>query len=322
MRIKNLLITIIMISLAAYGGMKFYVWKKASSEIDQVFTAFGYGMTAAFGLNVIADYQYLSVSLFGDVGVKGISIKIPEFNQEITVSEIKLFERDFDIKKGNLPPRVHILITGLKMDISLYDKIGESLAKIERQHNVKEDPNTLIHRLGYQEIIRRSNDLRRLGYRNIDMDLELDMSMDIKTQDASLFMRLDFKKLGEYNIQVKLAGMSDNVNSAVLGVRIKEAKIEFVDKSYINRLIKLYANENKMSLPTYRKKLIATIKQDFAQKEIKLSDDTIKNILAFVNKPDKIVFTIYPYRPVAIESMKHYKVGDIPRLLNLQAHLK
>ncbi len=324
MRIKNIIIAIIMLSLAGYGGLKLYMWKKVKNEVEQIFNAFGSGMTAAFGLKVVADYKQISTSVFGPVGIKGISIKIPEFGEEITVSEIRLLERDlnFDIEKGNLPLRMHVLISGLKMDISLYDKLGENTGKIQRQHNLKEDPTALVSRLGYREIVRRSSDLRSLGYRDIDMDLEFDMTINAESNEASIYFRQDTKNLGNYKIRLKVVGVSDKLNSIVLGVRIKEAKLEFVDDSYMNRFIKMYADENNMSLSTYRKRLINNIKQDIAQKEINLSDDTINNILAFVNKPDKIVFTIHPSRPVAVESLKHYKAGDVPGLLNLQAHLK
>jgi len=153
------------------------------------------------------------------------------------------------------------------------------------------------------------------------MDLELKADFSVKSQHVSLYLRQKMKNYGQTEIQLDLTGMSDNIEDVVLGLRINEARFEYIDDSFINRLIKTYADDMKISLSAYRKKLPAIIKQDFANKKLKLSDRSIKNILAFIAKPKKIILTIDPSRPIAIENIKHYKVGDIPALLNIQVHL-
>jgi len=324
MRIKNIIITVIMLSLASYGGLKLYMWKKAKHDVDWIFNGINGGMTSAFDSRVIATYKQISTSVFGSVGIKGINIKFPELNEDVTISEIKLLESDvaLELEKGNLPSRIHFVINGLDMKVTLFDKLDRKLEKLKIQRNIKEDPSALVNRLGYRNIARRSNDYSRLGYSQLDMDIEVDMNLDLKTKEASLFLRQDIKDLGKYTMMLKVVDMSNNIDKAALGFRIKEAKMEFIDESYIERIIKSYAKDDKMTLSAFRKKLIGDIKQDFADKEMKLSDSSIKNILNFVKKPEKIVLTMYPYRPVGIESLKHYKVGDIPTLLNFQVHLE
>ena len=313
-----------MLSLASYGGLKLYMWNKAKHEVDQVFNEINHAMSAAYDLNVVAAYKQISTSVFGPIGIKGVSLRIPEFNEEVTVAELKLLEHDLDIdsKKGNLPLRIHLLIDGLRINVSLLEKMGKQFNKLKLQHDIKDDPTALVNRLGYQEIVRRSNDLLALGYSQLDMDLEYNMTINLNSKEASLFFRQNTKSLGNFKIKLNIVEMSDNINSAVLGARIKEARFEYVDKSYMDRFIKSYADDVNMTLPAFREKLVRDIKEDFADKNIKLGDRSVKNIQTFVKKPEKIVFTIYPYRPIGIESLKHYKVGDIPSLLNLQAHLE
>jgi len=36
--------------------------------------------------------------------------------------------------------------------------------------------------------------------------------------------------------------------------------------------------------------------------------------------PNKLVVTMYPFQPVGVESIKDYKPGDVPMLLNLQVY--
>ena len=76
-----------------------------------------------------------------------------------------------------------------------------------------------------------------------------------------------------------------------------------------------------MELEPYRKLVAAKFEQDVAAKKIKLSADSVKSIKRFIENPKSIIVTAYPYRPVGIESIKHYKPGDVPMLLNLQARL-
>jgi len=324
MRIKNIIITVIMLGIAGYGGLKLYMWNKARHNVDLVFNGISSGLTSTSGLKVVADYKSISTSLFGPIGIKGISIKIPELGEEVSIAEIKLLERvlDFDVKKGRLPLKMHVVVNGFHMNVSLYEKIFKNIEKTQGKHKIKKDPSALVNRLGYNEIVRRSNNLRRLGYRKIDMDLEFNINIDAKSQEAVIYFRQNMKNYGDFQMTLNVVGMSGKLDNVALGLQIKEARLEFADKSFTNRLIKIYADEKRMALPVYRKKLIGVIKKDFTDMKLKLSDNSVSNILAFVNKPEKIIFTIYPFRPVAVESIKHYKVGDIPALLNIQAYLK
>ena len=113
-----------------------------------------------------------------------------------------------------------------------------------------------------------------------------------------------------------------NINSAVLGVKIKEAKIEYLDESYVNRLFKMFATNKQEDVDAFRKSLVASLAGDFTSKQIKLGEDSVKNLKDFLQDPRRLIITMYPYEPVGIESIKLYKPGDVPMLLNLQIYTK
>ena len=325
MRIKNILISIVMVGLASYGGLKLYMWDKAKKDIDKVFAGITYGMKAGFALDVQANYERISTSIYGPVGIRGVKIRIPSIEEELTVDEFKLLERDFDVdlQKGNIPLRLHFQITGLKMTTSFMEKLDSSIRKIQKKNNIPAyDPQSVFVRLGYHELISRSGNLWDLGYDQVSMDLEFDMIIDPVTKEATFKYHQKIQDLGELSARVKVADMSGSLQNAVLGMRIKDATITFTDDTYIERFLQLYASEQNMDLEEYRKQLPTIIQEDFSAKKLKLSEESVKNILAFIQNPEKVIFTIYPYRPVGIESIKHYKPGDVPMLLNLQAHLE
>jgi hypothetical protein len=59
-----------------------------------------------------------------------------------------------------------------------------------------------------------------------------------------------------------------------------------------------------------------------SSKQIKLGKDSVNNLKAFLQDPKRLIVTMYPYEPVGIESIKLYKPGDVPMLLNLQIYTK
>lgn len=321
MRVKNVLISIIMLGLVAYGGLKLYMYYQAKKDIDALF--------APVKTVMRVEYDQISSSVFGPVGIKGLRFGIPQIGEEITIGEFILLSRD-NIGKmtdGTLPSRLHFKIEELRFNLSLFEKIDREtrLAAQRRGGPLPRKQDTtpeFLKRLGYQDLFHKSNDWHALGYQQMNMDIEFDLQFNPDTREARLMMREVVDDMGDLMIDFKLTDLSSDMASAVLGVKIKEMKLVYDDDTYVTRLQKLYAEQDKMELGAYRKKVAADFEQDIATKKIKLSADSVKNIKQFIENPQRLIVTSYPYRPVGIESIKHYKPSDVPMLLNLQAHLQ
>jgi len=320
MRIKNLIITILMLSLVAYGGLKFYMYYKAKQDVDALFAP----------ARMVMDIRYgqISTSVFGPIGIKGLEFSIPQLGEKITVGEFKLVNYD-NIGKmmdGTLPSRFHFTVTDLHFKLALLDKI-EKEARLAAQRQGRtlsknDDTPALVKRLGYQAVYEKSNDLRALGYDQLTLDLDFDMHFNPTAGEAKFIVREAVDEMADVQIELLLAGLASDINSAVLGFKIKDMKITYLDDSYVDRLLKVFAEQENMELDAYRRKVVADLDKDIVGKKIKLSADSVKNIQSFILNPKKLIITAYPYKPVGIESIKHYKPGDIPMLLNLQAHLQ
>ncbi len=323
MRVKNLLISVVMIGLVGYGGLKFYMYYKAKGLITDVLACAGMPQGATNSL--LFDYKMLSVSVFGQVGIKDLSFHNPVLDEDISIDEIRLEKLDYEgeLKSCPVPERLFIVIDGLRMNVSLLEKMERMEKQVRQKHNIKtQDKPQIIRRLGYQSVFDRLDDYRDLGYDQLVMDLEFDVKLDSAKKEATIRFKQSIEDMGDTEMEFVFAGMAKTISTAILGVQVKEAKIVFRDDSYMDRLIKLYAEENNTSIDEYRKQLIVRIDKDIASKDIKLSKESIENIKSFIQKPDRIILTAYPFRPVGIESIKHYKPGDVPMLLNLQAHLE
>ncbi len=320
MQIKNILISIIVFGLAAYGGVKGYMYYAAKKDIDQIFTAMEYFS----GGELRIDYEHIASSIYGPVGIRGLRLRLPRYEEEITIKEFSLYERDLkgDLSKGDLPGRFHFKIDQMTMNTSLITRLQQQAEKIRQTNNIKQDDGMrVLKRLGYAGIYETSNDLVALGYDRLTMTFEMDVQIDVKQRQVVVHYNTVVEDMGTFNLSVHMDGVTNNINDAVLGVKLKEVRFEYIDDSYMDRLMKVYADQRNMELEPFREQLVTAFKTDIEQKQIKLSEDSIKNVQDFLKKPNRLILTMYPFKPVGIESIKHYKPGDVPMLLNLQAHL-
>jgi hypothetical protein len=323
MRLKNVLITFIVVGLAGYGALKLYVFYKAKDNFQQMLYCAGMPrMPADAPKSNIFDYDHISASIFGPIGIKGLKIRIPPLEEEISFGEVILtYDYDGDLKNCPTPKHINFTINDLRMNVSLLDKIEKQKEEMRRRGKLVDQPvPELVSRLGYASLYTQSMDLRALGYDQFNMDISFDLVFNPDDKEATFNVHEKVKDLGDFRFMFTVAGMAKNINSAVLGVKLKEAKLEYHDDSYVSRLFKMFADMNKVDVNTYRKDIVAGLDADFSNKKIKLGQDSIKNLKAFLENPKQLIVTMYPYEPVGIESIKLYKPGDVPMLLNLQIY--
>jgi len=326
MRLKNLFIMLIVVGLAGYGALKLYVFYRAKDNFQQILYCAGMPrLPSGAPPKDFIDYDHISASVFGPIGIKGLKVRIPPLEEEIDFGEVVLtYDYDGDLKTCPTPKHINFTINHLRMNVSLLEKIEKQKADYRRRRGLPAEDQVpdLVSRLGYSELYRQLGDLRALGYNKIDMDVSFDLTFDPDNNQATFNLHEKVRDLGDFNFMITVANMAKNINSAVLGVKIKEAKIEFNDESYVSRLYKMFAAMNNQDVVEYRKNVIAGLDADFSNNQIKLGKDSVKNLKSFLSDPKRLIVTMYPYEPVGIQSVKLYKPGDVPLLLNLQIYTK
>lgn len=323
MRLKNVFVTLIVVGLAGYGALKLYVFYKAKDNFQQILYCAGMPrMPADAPRSNFFDYDHISASVFGPIGIKGLKFRIPPLEEEISFGEVILtYDYDGDLKNCPTPKHINLTINDLHMNVSLIEKIAKKNAELRRRGRlVGNSVPELVSRLGYTELYNQSTNLRELGYDQLDMNISFDLAFNPDDQEATFNLNQNVKGMGDFKFRMTVTGMAKNFNSAVLGVKLKEAKIEYVDETYVSHLFKLFADMNKLDVKTYRKNIVAGLDADFASKQIKLGQDSVKNLKAFLENPKQLIVTMYPYEPVGLDSIKLYKPGDVPLLLNLQVY--
>lgn len=326
MRLKSVVITFVVVGLAGYGALKLYAFYRAKKNFQQILYCAGmrHVQLNAPPRSRVFNYDHIAASLFGPVGIKGIKYYIPSLDEEIDIGELVLtYDYDGDLKTCPTPKHINLSIQGLSMNVSLLDKLAKQRAEYRAQHGLDAEPvPELVSRLGFTNLYAQSTHFHDLGYKHINMDASFDLTFDKANKAATFDLQGKVNRLGNFNFAITLADMAKNINSAVLGVKLKEAKLEYVDDSYVSRLYKMFAAENKQDVATYRKQLIAGLDTDLSSRQIKLGQDSINNLKDFLAHPKHLIVTMYPYEPVGLNSIKLYKPGDVPMLLNVQIYTK
>lgn len=326
MRIKNLLITLVVVGLAGYGALKLYVFYQAKNKFQQILYCMGIPRQA---MNMppksrLFDYDHITASIFGPIGIQGLVFRIPPLDEEIDVGQVQFtYDYDGDLKTCPTPKHVNLSLQGLQMNVSLVNKYNDMLAKRRQQLGLADQSvPELVSRLGFTNLYEESTDFSGLGYNKLDMDMSIDWSYNKDNKSATTTVYEKIRHMGDFTYSMTVADLAKNIDSAVLGVKIKEAKLVYHDDSYISRLFKMFAAQNKMDVAAYRKQVIDNLASDFSAKQIKLGKDSVNNLKDFLRDPRQLIVTLYPYEPVGIESVKLYKPGDVPMLLNLQIYTK
>ena len=304
-----------MLGLVGYGGVKAYMYYKAKQDIDM--------LLAPARLFMQVDYDRISTSVFGPVGIKGLEFRVPQIEEEVSVGEVLLekFDQDGALTSGHVPSRIRFTMNDVRMNVSLLEKMEKFAEQQKQRSGIRtDDTPEVIRRLGYGALYNRLGDFRDLGYDQIVADMSIDLDFNQADKEATLILTHNMQDLGDMSLMMKMADMSSNINAAVLGVKLKEVKLVFTDDSYVERVFRMFAREKNTEADKLRQEVIAGLDEELASKQIKLNQDAVNNLKAFMNKPNKLIVTMYPFRPVGVESIKHYKPGDVPMLLNLQVY--
>jgi len=278
-----------MIILAVYGGVKAYMYYEAKDKVD--------GMLARLRLTgVEANYNRISTSIFGPVGVKGLVLRIPQVNEQISFGDVIV--QSFDQKENQLPTHVRISSEDIKFNARLFDKLFAGYKK--------------------NELFEDSVNLEELGYSTITMDIDVALNFLAADNEFVISLTQHIEDMWDVRFFMDLTDLPITQAPSTLGFKIKELRIQYKDNTYIDRLFKHVAKKQGLDVAIFKKQLIDKFDADIAQKKIKWDSESIQSYRSFINNPKNITITMYPYQPVSVGSINHYDPSDIPMLLNLR----
>lgn len=302
MALRNALISVIMLLLAAYGGAKFYMYYKAKEKIDE-------GLQFA-RLFADTDYGSISTSIFGSVGIRDLDIHIRALNESIHIGEI-LIDNYEEEANSRIPTRISVNIENFRVSADLFryvntlaDESSATMPEIDKIYN------KYFNNLDY---------FAEQGLDELKMDIAFEGVFDTKLSTLEIMLKGQMNKVSSDHLYLLLSDIfPHNIDSAVLGAKIKHLRYSLKDQGYYTWVLNNIARKLKVEPHVFRQSLIAQFDEVRASEDIKLSEKSAESIKRFINKPGRLVMDIKPHQPVAINSIEHYRLGDIPSLLNMR----
>ncbi len=297
MSVRNSVVSVIMMIFVVFGAIKGFMHYSAKQQIDELI------LPMRSFINV--DYNGISTSVFGSVGVKGL--RLTSFNGDEVLTFGKVTLSSFEKEKSNkIPSNLSIILEDVRFDTRYLNEVTD------------DDIPVFVKELGYSELYKFSNNLEKLGYDKISTDIKFEFSYRKEFGSVKLRLRENIKELGELDFLLDVIGFVPGMKAMSADLKINKISLMFDDDSYTNRLLKRFAEKDSRGVEEYRTEIAKQLEHYLAKNKIILESSDLKALKKFINKPDKIIVKVHPLEPVSIENLKFYKHEDVPKILNLK----
>jgi hypothetical protein len=284
---------LLVLSVSAYLGLKFYIEKDAQGRIRDWANQTG-------RISEIS-YQSLDVGLFSKtIQVSQVSIRIKDVNSPVAVDRLIL--HSFDIK-NEIPSFMHVEIQGIHIspDNSLMKGISPVLAQ-----------------LGYIDIA--ANMEYAYIYEPVKKDLEIQQ------------LRIGISDMGNVEVSARinnldlaaLKAVPDNPLSLIAlvpAVMISGMTLDFQDNSLTQRLIELGARQSGQRSEQFLSAITEQLNSEIQRQNQPAVRDMLLAFQKFVVSPGHIKVAVSPARPVPLLTLMLEKdPNERIRVLNVSVN--
>lgn len=316
---KPKVLVLLAIPLLIFGGFKLYIDHKTRDAVDRAI--------AAIQPFVRVSYKGVTSSLGGSVGITGVEIALPNFDDGIRIDALSIDAGDlltlmdmFEMKNMNeVPQQLTFNVSGVHFAMTAdYMLWVENMAMQSPELRVK------IQDLGCaDQTYFLPSHYRELGYHDIRADFSL--GYERKTEESTLTVFFDgaVHDMSGFELSFDLdsSGMplGGRVNPAQVRPKLKAADLRLMDYSLMNRLTDHCVASGEMTEP----EVVDAHMQHFVDVMANYGVIPDSPILAayrqYAETPGTFVLTARPGAPVDLTRLRFYNQADIPDLLNLQA---
>jgi hypothetical protein len=308
---RNLLVAAVVLGAGGYFGAKYYVQYKVAKDLDSV--------VAQARPFVDVEYEQVVATMRGELRVEGVTVRLPQFDDALTVSSVNvltpgfLFLLGFDNSKLEIPERFGVELEGLRASVDAdFMRVIEDL----RAKQVGTVELTAADTCAGTYGLTRSA-LKRLGYH----ELVGDMSMGFRRADGHLVVELGahVENMYDIDVEVELEGLTDPTAIA-RGARplLAGGRIDYVDRSLNERILKHCAEQQVMPEDVIAAQL-RQVQKMARDGGMELDALILAPYTDFLLGKQRFTLTSDPVRPVDLTRLSLYKPSDVPNLLNLTA---
>lgn len=316
LRGKKLLVLLVLLPLAVYGGIKFYVHRTVKNGLEQ--------LTQAAAPFVSIRYGKIDSSLTGSITVRDVQFQPTGLTDIIPVDEIEirlsgpgaLLTARNRIEAGENPEVERVTLRGLSLDLrsSMMSSLDALIGTMVDSGNFPREQHCGdIRYFGPRAY-------RRLGYESLVMDIAVSEQREPFLNRLTLNIDWRTRDMAQLETSVVLTGIPGNLKKAKAGEldpQVASFKAVYRDLSYTERVKKLCAEAGGISVEEYVR-LITEDDAALAASWGAIPGPGLRDAYRrFIEKPGEVRVEAKPADGLDPRNLALYKPQDLISMLNL-----
>jgi hypothetical protein len=315
MKIRNLIISLLIISGLAYAGVKGYVYLKVKRQVDSLVT-----VAAPF---VEIQYGSIGSTLEGAAHISNISLKLHGINDTIGIEQLRVITPDLafllagsdSLRNGELPDRFGLQLKGVRFNLA--GDLAGMLEKKEATQTQKQFAADQVCKLSYAFITAQ---YRELGISELVFDSEYLIERGAAPTEMQLKILFDMHGIEKTDFTLIMQGIGDSIYTIAAAVpMLKYARINYrPDPAFTDAMLKYCTAQKNMEVPAYIDYLFDEGDYFYTSESGFVPGPGIRAAFRkLIEDRGEITVLANPYSPVDISKAHLYKQEDWPRLFGL-----
>lgn len=314
-KVKNVLIALVVLVGAAYGGVKAYIYFEAKEKVDQL------AQSAA----LFADVKYGGIAsrLTGSVIIEDVRITPRQVDEPIQIDALEiefpgveyLLSSKNAMEQGRLPEKLKISLRGLRLDAN--GQLAQMMYRASVRAGAGSSPLTCGPGMGVHPRV-----FQGMGYDVFVGDLDLGYDFTTGNGGVRLFANIIERGMETTRLQASLVGPTPNLGKLMMRPEVLLTDFSVthdIDQDYGERLTRGCAKMLGMTHEQYVQAVASASDAEFARTQGFIPGPGIRQALSRLYRdPRGFEVSAHPSTPVDVTTLSTYRPEDLDRLLGLK----
>jgi hypothetical protein len=264
-------------------------------------------------------YQGITSSFDGRVGVEGIEVQVPMFNDEFHIAHAELkFKGLMDLlsfkerlAEGKFPEQMAVNIKGLTLDV--HGPFMEMIHQAPEQPDLETALTSLAcgssSRIGVDELL-------EMGYRTFETDAQFSYLFQPGAQTLSFNLSADMRDMGDYRVSFSLANMSEKPGDLRANPpRVSAVTVEINDNQYQRKVSSYCAGKLGQSDEAYLQTSLEHLDQSLRAQRIALAPALLESLKAYYKDPQTLRVELAPTDGMTWDGLQFFEANDVVAML-------
>lgn len=317
---KNLIIWVVILGAAGYGGSKLLLHHKVGEGVDQAI------MAVSPFVNI--EYDGVSSTMSGELTIDGIEARIDGFDDPVYIDRVGIDTPSYfsllslaDIRQNLqspddvIPEYFGLLIEGVHMRINsdYFKKAYAASVDGISAEDLKVDAARCTGKYGFSP-----DTLSNLGF----SDQVVSLTAHFRRGDGefSVEMTSGVKDMWAIDANLGLAGdmVSEMAKGPRFRPRMKNMRIAYEDRS-LNARVEKFCGQLGLTREEIQAAQLEKLRYMGEVYGIEFDEYVIDPFLEFLGGKSTLIVTARPSEPISLSQIGLYKPSDVPALLDLSA---